>query len=454
MKLKANITAETIILGFTGSIGSGCTYIAKGLCDEYGFSYYSLSDILREIAKERKIKPTPKNLQDLGNSLRAKNTSGYLIELLFKRIKEKPGKGILIIDSIRNDKEVSTLKQFPYFFLFSIHADEDLRIKRTKDMGKFRSDEEFEEADRRDRAEDIPYGQQVKKCNYLADIIINNHQDIADNASGAKRKFFEVIYNDYIKLIRSHKEGKSDPENLPNIDETLMTMAYAESQRSSCLKRKVGAIVASVRTAPPKEGFDQSIKEAVHVLSNGHNEVPFGTTPCVFTEYAKCYRDYLQENQGIKLKYCPSCGREIKLAKQTCPECRGQIEKYTKSCPHCKKEFAFKYKCSGCAKEVFNEFLHSGGKLLGMCRSLHAEENALMNLTKIGGRDGSNLVLYTTTYPCNLCANKIVATGIKKIVYADPYPMKEAKDILKAGEVETSKFEGIKSSAFFRLYNF
>lgn len=95
----------------------------------------------------------------------------------------------------------------------------------------------------------------------------------------------------------------------------------------------------------------------------------------------------------------------------------------------------------------------SNGKLLDMCRALHAEENALLHLTKISGQNPNNLVLYTTTYPCNLCANKIVAAGIKNVVYADPYTMKEAEKILEAGGVKTVKFEGIKSSAFFRLYN-
>ena len=92
------------------------------------------------------------------------------------------------------------------------------------------------------------------------------------------------------------------------------------------------------------------------------------------------------------------------------------------------------------------------GKLLDMCRALHAEENALLNLTKISRNNSSDLVLYTTTYPCNLCANKIVAAGIKKVMYSDPYPMEDAKKTLESGGVTVEKFQGIKSSAFFRLY--
>ncbi|MBI5099133.1 MAG: cytidylate kinase family protein [Nitrospirae bacterium] len=63
--------ADTSILGFTGSIGSGCTYIAAGIASQYGYKYYSLSKVLRDIAKEKGISdPSVEQLQDLGNKLR------------------------------------------------------------------------------------------------------------------------------------------------------------------------------------------------------------------------------------------------------------------------------------------------------------------------------------------------------------------------------------------------
>jgi len=87
-----------------------------------------------------------------------------------------------------------------------------------------------------------------------------------------------------------------------------------------------------------------------------------------------------------------------------------------------------------------------------MCRALHAEENALLNLTKNNLSSDINMVLYTTTQPCNLCANKIVSAGIKEVVFAEPYLMKESAEILSAGKVNLRRFEGVKSSAYFKLY--
>ena len=40
---------EKIIIGMTGPFGSGCTYISRQVLEKMGYTYISLSDILREI---------------------------------------------------------------------------------------------------------------------------------------------------------------------------------------------------------------------------------------------------------------------------------------------------------------------------------------------------------------------------------------------------------------------
>ena len=109
-----------------------------------------------------------------------------------------------------------------------------------------------------------------------------------------------------------------------------------------------------------------------------------------------------------------------------------------------------------CRTEVYEAFLpgsrSSQERLLDICRSLHAEENAIINLAKNSGALTEDAVLYTTTFPCNMCANKIAELGIRRVVYAEPYPMPEAWRILQQREVKVDMFEGVKSSAYFRLY--
>ena len=69
---KKTIDASCLILGFTGSLGSGCTFLAEGITETLSDQghYYQLSNVLREIAKSRDLQPTVSNLQDIGNELR------------------------------------------------------------------------------------------------------------------------------------------------------------------------------------------------------------------------------------------------------------------------------------------------------------------------------------------------------------------------------------------------
>jgi deoxycytidylate deaminase len=149
-------------------------------------------------------------------------------------------------------------------------------------MRKFADKDKFYEADRRDQDEEVLFGQQVARCNYLSDMIISNEKNIPVRAVVKKREFLEAIFNRYIRLIKNSKNGIYNPENIPTVDETLMTIAYAESQRSSCLKRKVGAVIVATQHINHKDRQDHSIHDSVTIIASGHNEVPLGITPCVF----------------------------------------------------------------------------------------------------------------------------------------------------------------------------
>lgn len=93
-------------------------------------------------------------------------------------------------------------------------------------------------------------------------------------------------------------------------------------------------------------------------------------------------------------------------------------------------------------------------KLLEKCRALHAEENAILNIARFGSAAVlKDATLYTTTYPCNLCANKIAQVGIRKVVYYEPYPVEEAKITLEKAHVEQEMFEGITFNSYFRVFN-
>jgi len=436
------IPSDTPIIGFTGALGSGCTFMAKAVADAYTYGHYELSAPIHEIAREKRRKESAQELQDIGNSLRKKYGADYLVRVAIEKASGdwKAGKTrpAIVFDSFRNTSEVDALRQWPNFYLVSVQASTGERQKRLlKDKRVVQDQAAFEAADRRDQQERLNYGQQVRLCNDLADIIIVNNEYVAsvDKSEFARRKFAR-----YVELIMGISKGKRPAESLPKPEERLMTMAYCASKGSSCLKRQVGALIG---------------RESGEVLSTGCNDVPEGADSCLRDpELGSCAKDKIQEVIGAGFAHCPKCGRRISLKRLRCLECGKKIARFTKRCPACGKDPGIDYRCK-CSTRVFSQFLpgasSSTGKLLDMCRAVHAEQNAILNLTKMGRPVPADAVLYTTTYPCNLCASLIVNVGIRKLVYAEPYVTKEAEKILD-GKVETRPFEGVKSSAFFRLY--
>ena len=54
-------------------------------------------------------------------------------------------------------------------------------------------------------------------------------------------------------------------------------------------------------------------------------------------------------------------------------------------------------------------------------RTIHAEMSAILDAA-MKGLSVKGATLYTTTYPCHYCAKHIVFSGIKKVVFIEPYP--------------------------------
>jgi deoxycytidylate deaminase/dephospho-CoA kinase len=460
-----NFTTDMPVIGFTGALGSGCTYLAKGLEKHHKYHYCSLSEPVHFFVKKEGKQETTENLQDAGNFLRKDFGFGCLARFVVSQVNrdlkklegDKRPVGV-IIDGIRNIGEVEFLQQLPNFYLISVQAGTSIRKQRTIGEGvdkRFATEKEFNLADRRDRDEQTEYGQQVKKCNYLSDIIVINDEDeeVAVRAEKPYKDYInKILYENYISLIEHIAHGGMSNEKRARPEEALMTAAYVESKRSSCLKRKVGAVIASSNG---------------DIIAAGHNEVPETANTCIDDpRYGRCARDFAQEEFGQNIKNCPNCGEKIKI-QDKCKKCGKEINEFCKRCPQCKSTVEIEYECPKCKKNVFQFYLpgsgDSTGKLLDMCRALHAEENAILNLSKLGVRlphihkkDESELegcVLYSTTFPCNLCANKIVTVGIKKVVYAEPYTMEEAKKVFEKEKVIMERFQGVKSRAYFRLYS-
>jgi deoxycytidylate deaminase/dephospho-CoA kinase len=404
------VSPKATIIGFTGAFGSGCTTATKYLRDERGFRRESLSDVLRKVAGGEAGTPRV-DLQRLGDQLREERGPGALVDILLGE--ESTGNDVaepLVIDSIRNLGEIQRLREhFGYqFMLIAILATPEarwIRIGSTEYTDKSRSKLDFVEDDQRDKNEETEFGQQVELCIDEADIFI-------DNTGTVPLSSFKE------KVLKFSDLATGREKRFANPDEIYMHMAFSSAHGSKCLKRNVGAVL---------------VDERGEVVSVGYNENPLGTFPCVQepTYEGRCYRDIVRNshfetlsNKGVR---CPICGNVIPV-----------IEGPPWRCPSCA--------VSGVKTNLESFFFPD--RAMTWCTAIHAEDRAIL----AAGERAAKARLYTTTFPCFQCAEKIANVGITSICFTEAYPDPNSADRLDLAGIAYVQFEGVRSSAFERLF--
>ena len=73
----------------------------------------------------------------------------------------------------------------------------------------------------------------------------------------------------------------------------------------------------------------------------------------------------------------------------------------------------------------------------GHCiRTVHAEENTILQAARLGGISSDGATLYTTFVPCYHCAKKIIVAGIRRVVAGADYRNPPIHDAFKEAGVE------------------
>ena len=75
------------------------------------------------------------------------------------------------------------------------------------------------------------------------------------------------------------------------------------------------------------------------------------------------------------------------------------------------------------------------GERYELCRSVHAEANAITKLAR-SGNNSDQATLYVTASPCIECAKLIIQAGIRRVVYAEQYRLTDGIDLLRRAGVE------------------
>jgi dCMP deaminase len=136
-----------------------------------------------------------------------------------------------------------------------------------------------------------------------------------------------------------------------------MDMAELVSSRSTCVRRRVGAVIVKDK----------------HILSTGYNGSPKGTRHC---EELGCIREQLKVPSGTRHE---------------------------------------------------------------LCRGVHAEQNAVAQAAYFGV-SVNGATIYTTTFPCSMCAKILINSGIVEVVYKTGYMDELSEGLLDETNIKVRRF--------------
>lgn len=366
------------------------------------------------------------SLMDCGNRVRQETSCNEILALACAgviRTRRGAGEGEVakpksrkayIINSLKNPDEVDTLGKIysKSFLLIGVHCSKDKRKSYLVDNQRL----EEEEADKlidRDINENNKFGQHTQDTFHLSDFYI----DYGTNSEKLEKDIWRIL-----DLIF----GK--PFLTPTPDEFAMFMAFSASLRSADLSRQVGAVVA--------RGED--------IISTGANDVPkFG---------GGLYWPSIENSNKYEISDVPE-GRDYMRGKDTNHAQKQEIIEEILSVIEDEN-----------VKNQFRDILKESPikDITEYGRIVHAEMEALMSCTR-NNQCTKNATLYCTTFPCHNCAKHIIAAGITRVVYIEPYPKSKALEFHNDSITEDERnsdtkvffepFVGVGPRSFYNLFS-
>lgn len=420
-----------------------------------GTDYYLGSFFVHRLGNKIRATGNPfikDNLKDIADSKYIYSLA-YVINKLIKAWKNKNnGTCHICIDSLRNSLEIMFFKErYAAFYMIAIHSEKKTeetlhdRIKAINKLSRRTNPNNIDEIINRSiwldeverRIEDFKkgyfYAPDVENCIQKSEIHINNPGNKFDTSKDNKIRN-TTFYSTIEQWIRINALISHPGITTPAQEERCMQLAYNSKYNSGCISRQVGAVITDENNS---------------IRSVGWNDVPKGSIACNL----RTLDEIIHPNNVDKAQDQSYSEFELNQENKSYSN-GGNFSKNTKSLflDHVKKTKSLGLNHSFCFKFLHNKYELNENQV--HTRSLHAEENAMLQVSKYGGQPLLNGILYTTASPCELCAKKAYQLGIQKIIYIDPYPGISMQHILRNGYKQPilKMFTGIIGRAYNKLF--
>lgn len=391
-----------LIIGIISTVGTDVESVIEAIIDRLKFFRYtteiiSVSKDVIALFEQNETECWPSEFErishymDLGNQIRTKTEdSSILMKGIARHIhlnretdekgNAKPkGRVAYIIKSIKHPDEVDFLREAygEGFHLIGITSSHERRVKNLIER-KGLDEKKAKELLDRDLNEDIKHGQHTRDAFQHSDYFICTTEDV-DRTYNSVGRLLDLLFG--------------NPFITPSFDEYAMFMAYASSLRSADLSRQIGAVIARDN----------------EILSTGANDCPrsggglYWPLEDEHGEFADedDGRDYMKGEDSNKIEQQKIIDSVLKALNLDATE-----------------ENVKKVKGAGI------------GDLTEYGRVVHGEMEAILSCAR-NNISCKGATLYATTFPCHNCAKHIIASGIKKVYYIEPYPKSKAFQFYK-----------------------
>lgn len=442
-------TGPELFIGLVGAVGTDLKRVGELLEQElrqvnFGCSLVRLSDLLLDCFEFRDLRsrvggPEDERIEAMmgaGDRLRRTAARGDAVALLamgkIRQIRQDCGdqrrsleRHAFLLNSLKHPAEVQTLREVygGAFVAIAVYTPRSrrnkvLRERIARSRQNYRS-EEYEataekliNTDEKEPGDDL--GQNVRDSFPEADIFLDATD--GDKLPQQVKRLIEILF--------------SHPHRTPTVDEHGLFHAKASALRSADLSRQVGAVIMT---------------DDGEIIAAGCNEVPKAGGGAVWEGRNE---DRKLDQRDFVLGHDSSARMKHEILQEVFNRLRES--KWLRDDLNAMEPSVLVDK----ALFTDNNPVLAGTRVTSIIefgRIVHAEMSAISDAAR-RGLSVKGATLYCTTFPCHMCARHIIAAGIKRVVYIEPYPKSMAKDLYRGSLDVDDDSEADENAVAFRPF--